>query len=471
MLFDIFLAANLLLTLVTVVASKKEQYAFKLKDSHDEVSHFRVAIVGAGAAGASAAYYLSKLDLDDSIDITIFEKNDYVGGRTTVFEFEGEKFELGAGSFVPQNSILRHAVHAFNLSIEEGHEEVESFDTAALAVFNGREIIFELSSFSGWKQALELFWKFGVSPSRALRICNQLAHEFYKLYKEPYFPWTDLTKVVGEVGLNASIHENASKYFSDRHVSNSYQAAIIEGITRGFLATDINRIQALSAAVVLTGTVGARAVEGGNYQIFEKMIDRSGADLKLNTVVDEIHRQDGHWTVNGQVFDYVILASPYQFTEINVKPQIDIPIVDYIDLTVTYAVTTKVMNGKYFGAPESRFSTVFAVDSDHDFEAIYHVAVTKKGNHVYKIFSQDNLSLQETATLLGLDPRDFVFFKSHRWHAFPEMIPVEQFVKPEVTPGLFYTSGMDQFITTMETNALSGKNAAYLVGERIRKKL
>ena len=41
------------------------------------------------------------------------------------------------------------------------------------------------------------------------------------------------------------------------------------------------------------------------------------------------------------------------------------------------------------------------------------------------------------------------------------------FQDPVVGPGLYYTSGMEGFISTMETNALMGKNVAKLIVDDI----
>jgi len=79
----------------------------------------RIAIIGAGAAGASAAFYLAHFGALEKLglqtEVTIFERSDYVGGRSTVvwpwnsdpyatpggsnLEVE-EPVELGASIFV-----------------------------------------------------------------------------------------------------------------------------------------------------------------------------------------------------------------------------------------------------------------------------------------------------------------------------------------------------------------------------------
>lgn len=47
--------------------------------------------------------------------------------------------------------------------------------------------------------------------------------------------------------------------------------------------------------------------------------------------------------------------------------------------------------------------------------------------------------------------------------SYPKALPRVTFQDPILGPGLYYTSGMESFISTMETNALMGKNVARLI--------
>ena len=74
-------------------------------------------IVGAGAGGASTAYHLSKFAAASgfAVNITVFERNDYIGGRSTtvdVYDDPMNPVELGASIFVKANHILESAVTA-----------------------------------------------------------------------------------------------------------------------------------------------------------------------------------------------------------------------------------------------------------------------------------------------------------------------------------------------------------------------
>lgn len=52
-----------------------------------------IAIIGAGVSGLSAAYYLKKLGYQD---VTVFERENYVGGKVLSYEYEGNTYDLGA---------------------------------------------------------------------------------------------------------------------------------------------------------------------------------------------------------------------------------------------------------------------------------------------------------------------------------------------------------------------------------------
>ncbi len=53
----------------------------------------KIAVIGAGASGLTAAYYLKKSGYRD---VTVFERESYVGGKVLSYEYEGKTYELGA---------------------------------------------------------------------------------------------------------------------------------------------------------------------------------------------------------------------------------------------------------------------------------------------------------------------------------------------------------------------------------------
>ena len=55
----------------------------------------KIAVVGAGPAGAAAAYYLNK----NGYEVCVFDKESKPGGRTLGYEDERIRLDTGAGFF------------------------------------------------------------------------------------------------------------------------------------------------------------------------------------------------------------------------------------------------------------------------------------------------------------------------------------------------------------------------------------
>ncbi|KAG0000280.1 hypothetical protein BGZ79_006100, partial [Entomortierella chlamydospora] len=134
-----------------------------------ELAHVKsVAIIGAGAGGTSAAYYLNDYLQPPHLprkhhqhSITIFEQSDKIGGRCTAFRLqspgeEDEYIEVGASIFVKANHNLVDASKKFGLKVKQLDDEM-------LAIWNGKEFIFEESS---WKfvSIIKGLRRWGLSP-------------------------------------------------------------------------------------------------------------------------------------------------------------------------------------------------------------------------------------------------------------------------------------------------------------------
>jgi len=84
-----------------------------------------VSIIGAGAAGSSAAYWLSLANkrLGMNMGITVYENSSRIGGRSTVVHpYDDETLppiELGASIFVKENRNMMRAAKEFNLTLRD----------------------------------------------------------------------------------------------------------------------------------------------------------------------------------------------------------------------------------------------------------------------------------------------------------------------------------------------------------------
>lgn len=428
----------------------------------------RVAIVGAGAAGSSVAFHLSQLV--ENADISVFEKNNYVGGRVDHVEIEGELVELGASIFVDANHILRDSAETFNLTVITKEEDRGLEDDKLLGMWNGNEVLFELEwPDRVWKKLIiQIARRFGVlSPYRANGLKNEAMNRFMAMYNDPYFPWNSLDFVVDAVGLREFVNMTAAEWFTEHSVSREYQELFLQGLTRVNYANNLDVIHCVAAAVCLGAEGGTRSIKGGNNQIFQEMVKRSNANVHLNHDVQEIKEYRSKWLVDKEPFDYVILATPWTLSGISVDLPLDriVPNTEYVKLHVHYIVTKEPINGNKTSY-SMMLTTATPPLAPPKFNSISHVGCTDKGNHLYKLFTREELDNDQLSEILG---GTTILLNHHReWYSYPEMKSVDSFAPVELASNFYYTSGMDPFISTMETNALSGKNVAQLIADDIK---
>ncbi|KIO16489.1 hypothetical protein M407DRAFT_85972 [Tulasnella calospora MUT 4182] len=90
----------------------------------------RIAVIGAGAGGSSAAFWISKAKerQDMKVEVHIFDKNDYVGGK------------LGGSVFVRANKNMFRATEEFGLNVTDLSREDDD-----MTVWDGDQVILTVS--------------------------------------------------------------------------------------------------------------------------------------------------------------------------------------------------------------------------------------------------------------------------------------------------------------------------------------
>ncbi|KAI0006727.1 Prenylcysteine oxidase [Xylariaceae sp. FL0662B] len=212
-------------------------------------------------------------------------------------------------------------------------------------------------------------------------------------------------------------------------------------------------------------------------------------------------------------FDSVVLAAPYQYSGITTDSDVmqhPIDKIPYAKLHVTLFATPYRFSPAFFNlepgssVPISVLTTLSADEepkpgSDGAGKAGFFSATLVKvvtnpqsGNteYVYKIFSPDKVTPEFLSSLLGVQvPETFTgpaaksadaqdaaegpngtaaldpisWYHPTVFHPYPQKLPRVTFQDPILSDGLYYTSGIESFISTMETSALMGMNVARLI--------
>ena len=212
---------------------------------------------GAGAAGSSAAYYLSEAfgcpeggECDPSnitVKATVFDRNDTAGGRVQEINVPGldEPMELGAAIYVDLNRNIVDLVKKFQLDTYKKDSAKMLHAKASkvadkLAIWNGTHFTFEQSS-SSWWDSIRLAWRYGLSPWRvgsvryfelqfssgfnlwiqARSAANAVIERFMQSYSMDA-PYTRMIDMIKSFNLEKEATTIAHDYFKERGVSDLF---------------------------------------------------------------------------------------------------------------------------------------------------------------------------------------------------------------------------------------------------------
>lgn len=240
------------------------------------------------------------------------------------------------------------------------------------------------------------------------------------------------------------------------------------------------------------------------------MVNSSEAVVHLNSSVTSFSKEDGKYIVQASsigsqlaatsqgTFDAVVLAAPLQFSKIQLPDGVlnhvpdEIP---YVTLHVTLFASPLRLNQSHFGLktaeemPTTILTTLSADEDPTDREHVVGKAgffsistlrtainpKTKQKEYIYKIFSPKAVTTDFLSDIFNIDlPKDVAdltkvasdkisWYYPYVWKSYPYEYPRVTFEDPELARGFYYTSGMESFISTMETSALMGMNVAKLL--------
>ncbi|KAJ8108418.1 hypothetical protein ONZ43_g6433 [Nemania bipapillata] len=490
--------------------------------SPDQVK--QIAIIGAGAAGSSAAYHLQKYANEShiAINVTVFEKTGRIGGRTltvNVYDDPIEPIELGASIFVDVNYILSNATRDFKLTVKDPGTE----EGGLLGIWDGESFVYTQDSNSwDWVNLARLFWKYGTAPYYTNKLVQSTIATFLKLYEEPFFPFRSLSTRAFQLDLAKITGVTGRQFLAANNLDGPFAHHIVQASTRVNYASNLEFIHGLGAMVAMAPE-GAKAIEGGNWQIFANMLKTSRADVHLNSPVTDISLDANQKysitteqvVVDGEskevrshpvAFDDVIIATPFQFANITTSENLiqhPIDTIPYALLHVTLFASPYKFSPAFFkmppasNVPTSVLTTLGANEeaqpgrSGAGKAGFYSATLqrivmnprTHNPEYVYKIFSPEPVTPGFLSGLLGVEiPASFTrdgdeegadatgdsispisWIHAAWFHPYPQKYPRVTFQDPILGNGLYYTSGIESFISTMETSALMGMNVARLI--------
>jgi len=473
-----------------------------------------VAIIGAGAGGASTAYYLnsfleqppSRRSVDHSI--TIYEQSDKIGGRCAVFKVRdaGQQkdhfVEVGASIFVKVNHHLVDAAKELGL-------KTKPLDNELVAICDGKRFVFEESQWKFWS-ILKGLRRWSLSPIKLQQLLKKTVGDLLECYKSPE-TFDSIADFARRFNLQKAATVRSSDFLRDAGIGDLYSHEVVEVATRVNYGSNLDEIHALGALVTMAAD-DALQIYDGNFQIFEGMVAKSKAHVRLDTKVARVRKLRPEYeggdprfevtTTSGQreVYDAIVIASPIHSS--NIDFDIDLPPLPKVSYRTIHATFVRGhVNPAYFDTVSaakfpSHILTTNSVDAE--FTSLSIQLKLSNGETVTKIFSPKPLALE----LLDRLYSNRTWVKHKEWKAYPRLKPLDdlvqqphadlssepkqQFVlgasrqknqepapaetawgKVEVVPGVYYVNAFEPLISTMETETVAGKNVARLVRDRL----
>ncbi|PZU83534.1 MAG: phytoene desaturase [Chryseobacterium sp.] len=285
----------------------------------------RIAIIGSGFSGLSAAAYASKM----GHEVHIFEKNSSLGGRARSFQTDsGYTFDMGP-SWYWMPDIIEKFFNDFGKSTSDFYELIPLNPQFEMVFSHGTMEIPQ-----DYEEMKNLFEQTEKGAGRKLDDFMKDAKYKYEVgmkdfVNKPCHSWLEfvsptIAKSALKLDLLSNFHQFVRKYFSNPKLITLMEFPVI------FLGAAPKDIPALYSLMNYGGyKLGTWYPIGGFIKVIEsmaKIATEQGTKVHLNSKVEEIIINDKKASaiiVNGKKieFDSVIASSDYEHTESHLIPE------------------------------------------------------------------------------------------------------------------------------------------------------
>ncbi|MBN2543632.1 phytoene desaturase [bacterium] len=273
----------------------------------------RISIIGAGLGGISAAISLAS----EGFQVTVFEKNDKIGGKLNVLEKDGYKFDLG-----PSILILPHL---FERVFKRAGKKMEDyFELVELSpqwrnFFEDGTIVDLHSDIKNIETQLD---KFDSTDVEGYFTYLDYSRKLWKFSEDAYFArgadtleevkiGYGLRKLYKIVDYGSTMAEGVARYIKNPYLNLMMNFFIKYVGSSSYNAPAIYNLLAYSQL-----GYGEWYVDGGMYNLaigFRWLFDELGIELNLNTEVIEIRKSgkkvDGILLKDGRFIESDIVVS------------------------------------------------------------------------------------------------------------------------------------------------------------------
>lgn len=285
----------------------------------------KISVIGAGYSGLVSACYLAKA----GYEVTVYEKNDTIGGRSRQYESQGFVFDMGP-SWYWMPGVFETFFNDFGKSTSDYYELIRL--SPSYRVCFGEDDFVDLPS--SLEELYALFET--IEKGSAVKLKKFLADAKYKYYvgindlvQKPSksileFATLDVMKGAFKLQLFKSLSKYVRQYFSNKKLIQILEFPVL------FLGAKPQNIPALYSLMNYADIeLGTWYPNGGMFKVIEgieKLANELGVTILTNQNVEGISA-DGNLTkglkINGKEIDsdVIVASADYNFVEQKLLPK------------------------------------------------------------------------------------------------------------------------------------------------------
>ena len=285
----------------------------------------KIAIIGSGFSGISAACYLAKA----GNQVVVFEKNESIGGRARKFEEKGFVFDMGP-SWYWMPDVFENFYNDFGYKTTDFYELIK-LDPGFQIIYDQNDILEFHADFEKIKKVFE-----DLEPGSAQKLeafINEAADKYAIsmnsiVFKPSYsiieYISFEIVQKIWNVDFFIPLRKSLAKYFKDEKLLKLMEFPVL------FLGAMADKIPALYSIMNYAALKqGTFYPQGGMHLIvsaFEKIATQLGVTFKCNMPIERIEFEGNvakGIISNGvfEAFDGVISSADYHHTESKLLPE------------------------------------------------------------------------------------------------------------------------------------------------------
>eukprot|EP00943_MAST-04B_sp_MAST-4B-sp1_P000341 g341.t1 len=431
----------------------------------------KIAIIGGGIAGGSTSFYVTEFLKNNSmspVDITVFERRDYIGGRLKHIRFgqQNIKIEIGGAAWTDDNIYMTEMANAVGINVTRrkitnanSEDKIEK-ETMAKNLFSSK--LGDVNNVGVWdgSKIIDLE-KFGLKNLKETFKVGTAELKFLKQVKENYakqtssdLPFHNLTSFLKWGNLNMYTNKSIHEFFTSNgaDISNDFIEIGMVPLNRA-IYNQGSKANTFGFLASLTAQLSQHTVTDGNSELVKALFNYSKSKVLLNAYVSTIsmnkkgggsesnensftvyYNLNNNKTTLTEVFDIVVIASPLEVTNIdfvNINLSKDAYINrEYYDwyITVVEASSINMKQFKPYNFPSDKeypstiVTTTNSTEKDRGFVVIQplgrHAKIPAPSN-IWMVYSDE--SIKDDINNYFVNPNLKTLFEHYWPYTFPHL--------------------------------------------------